>query len=1047
MHTLRTLGAVEVADGAGRPLRSLLRQQKRLALFVYLTATANIGPRRRDSLLALFWPELDGERARHALRQALYYLRNQLGPDAIVTRGDDEVAVVDVRCDAVALRQAVAEGRPAEAVELSRGPFLDGFHVDDVSPDFEQWMAAQRAEIGQLAAGAAWEMAERCEAAGQGTGAVAWARRASRMDPLDESSVQRLMHVLDRHGDRSAAVAVFEEFAARLRDEYDLEPAPETAELLARLRGRSEAHDGAATRKRWRQPQEPRRRSGGPPSGGGASTAVAGANASTQPGGWADAARDAAAERARDPVVRVPRGWAPARAGRLTLAPADARREAPYAPLLETVSPWLAPPKRTRWLRLALWIGIPALLVAAAAVGAILLRGRAAATGEVGRRVVVLPFTVHGGADQAFLSEGFVDLLSTGVDGAGDLVSVRPAAVLDYLARPGTTAPQNPEERMRLAARFGAELFVTGDVVAVGDRLRATAWLYDRAMPGIPVLRAQAEGGRGELLSISDRLAMAIAAGPDGRPDTRLARVASAATSSLDAMKAYLVGEQLYRRGALVASIEAFRRALDADSTFALAYYGLSLAASAAFQGREADDAARQATRYMDRLPERERRLLAARAAYRAGDGATAERLARDLLFRYPNDTEAWSQLGEVQMHLNPVRGADFENAQATFERLRSLVPREAEAIYHLAQLAAYRRDWPEVDRLAREGLALNPEGHRAHQLDLLVAAARGGGVLDGATVRSELASADEFAIVSSAYTLAVHIGDLTSADAALGLLQSPSRAPAIRAFSLLVAAQLELARGRWKAARARLAQARRLDPLRATEYEVLLATTPWLASDADTLAALRARLRILAASREAPPEAALGPWDAVDRPVADMLTPYLDGRLAAVLGDSAGVRQDATDLQDNEARPLLAGRYARDLAFAMAPTGSASAYDAVAGGSAAMATGVAPEEAVLSPFFSMPWARYAAADALARAGDVDDADVAYESLGQLSIPDLVYRGPAHVRQAELALRRGDREAAIRHFQAFVDLWHDCDPELRPVLERIRQRIAALTPS
>ena len=70
MIELRTLGTLDLRDGAMGEIRRVLAQPKRLALLVYL-ALAPAAP-RRDSLLALFWPELDQGRARLALRQAVH---------------------------------------------------------------------------------------------------------------------------------------------------------------------------------------------------------------------------------------------------------------------------------------------------------------------------------------------------------------------------------------------------------------------------------------------------------------------------------------------------------------------------------------------------------------------------------------------------------------------------------------------------------------------------------------------------------------------------------------------------------------------------------------------------------------------------------------------------------------------------------------------------------------------------------------------------------------------------------------------------------------
>src|SRR5213080_356356 len=75
MIHFRMLGGLSLTAADGREVRSLLAQPRRLALLAYLAAGTPRDFRRRDSLVALFWPELDQKHARAALREALHVLR------------------------------------------------------------------------------------------------------------------------------------------------------------------------------------------------------------------------------------------------------------------------------------------------------------------------------------------------------------------------------------------------------------------------------------------------------------------------------------------------------------------------------------------------------------------------------------------------------------------------------------------------------------------------------------------------------------------------------------------------------------------------------------------------------------------------------------------------------------------------------------------------------------------------------------------------------------------------------------------------------------
>src|SRR6266567_1191841 len=92
MIRLHLLGALELAASDGRDLHPLVAQPKRLAVLAYLAARPAGEFVRRDTLLGVFWPELDQGAARRSLRQTLHVIRTHLGNDALNTRGDDDVA-------------------------------------------------------------------------------------------------------------------------------------------------------------------------------------------------------------------------------------------------------------------------------------------------------------------------------------------------------------------------------------------------------------------------------------------------------------------------------------------------------------------------------------------------------------------------------------------------------------------------------------------------------------------------------------------------------------------------------------------------------------------------------------------------------------------------------------------------------------------------------------------------------------------------------------------------------------------------------------------
>lgn len=237
MVELRLLGSTNIVrDGSEAP--SLITHPKRLALLAYLALSPAPGFRRRDSLVALFWPELGNEHARAALRQALHVIRRSLGDDAIASRGTEEVGVGPrvVWCDAMVFERDALAGAHEAALALYAGPLLDGFFLSG-APQFEEWLEERRAGLGARAARGAWSLASAAERTGDSAAAVHWARRAFAMTPDDEVSLALLLGTLVRAGDRCGAMREYERFARRLRREYGIEPAPATQAVLHDVQG------------------------------------------------------------------------------------------------------------------------------------------------------------------------------------------------------------------------------------------------------------------------------------------------------------------------------------------------------------------------------------------------------------------------------------------------------------------------------------------------------------------------------------------------------------------------------------------------------------------------------------------------------------------------------------------------------------------------------------------------------------------------------------------------------------------------------------------
>jgi len=234
---LALLGGTELRGPPRDASDRLLGQTKAVALLAYLALSPRGRYQRRDRLVGMLWPELDQQHARAALRKVLHSVRGVVGEDAVLARGDEELAL-DLEClgcDAVDFIEHIEAGRPAQALELYHGELLDGFILPECG-EFGLWLDGERTAMQERSAAAAMALSRKLEVDEEFTMAATWARRAVRFSWSDERVLRRSLEMLHRLGDRAGALRLFDEFARRLRQEFDAEPSSETLELIGKMR-------------------------------------------------------------------------------------------------------------------------------------------------------------------------------------------------------------------------------------------------------------------------------------------------------------------------------------------------------------------------------------------------------------------------------------------------------------------------------------------------------------------------------------------------------------------------------------------------------------------------------------------------------------------------------------------------------------------------------------------------------------------------------------------------------------------------------------------
>jgi TolB-like protein/Flp pilus assembly protein TadD len=295
------------------------------------------------------------------------------------------------------------------------------------------------------------------------------------------------------------------------------------------------------------------------------------------------------------------------------------------------------------------------------------------ATESAAKSIAVLPFAnLSEDKANAYFADGIQDEILTRLSKISDLKVISRTSTQQFQSKPGNIA--------EIAKQLGVAHVLEGSVQKAGDSVRVNVQLikaegdshlwaetYDRKLLDTFAVESEVAG----------RIASSLAAKLTGREKKELARVP---TDNPEAYDAYLRGLALDNSQAeteLEVSRKSFRRAVELDPQFALAWAYL---------------ANREAWNYFvnHRTPEQ---LAVARQA-----AETAMKLA-------PNASESHAALGSVYYYCLQ----DFDRALAEFKKARELSPSSANAIVMTAMVKRRQGALDESIQLQIEAAAVDP--------------------------------------------------------------------------------------------------------------------------------------------------------------------------------------------------------------------------------------------------------------------------------------------------------------------------------------------------
>lgn len=234
MLYLQLLGGLALRNAEGKEIS--LSARKEAALLAYLALQPR--PVERTVIANMFWHDRAEEQARKSLRQALVSLRQTMasGKEALPANRGDRIGLDfnQIRVDALAFETAAAGRDLTTAASVYKGGFLEGF--SEPPGGFGDWIAVERTRYDDLAYGVFSDLADLGLSQQAWQAAIGHARRAIQIEPLREHAHCQLMRALNETGRRNEALQQFHLLSGLLREELDVQPAPDTAALYTAIK-------------------------------------------------------------------------------------------------------------------------------------------------------------------------------------------------------------------------------------------------------------------------------------------------------------------------------------------------------------------------------------------------------------------------------------------------------------------------------------------------------------------------------------------------------------------------------------------------------------------------------------------------------------------------------------------------------------------------------------------------------------------------------------------------------------------------------------------
>ena len=207
------------------------------------------------------------------------------------------------------------------------------------------------------------------------------------------------------------------------------------------------------------------------------------------------------------------------------------------------------------------------------------------------------------------------------------------------------------------AEKAGAKWMLLGSILQIKPRFVVTSQLVDVQTGQVEAAQQLTGDIDNDIFSIVDKLTveirkdLSLPAEAEDEPDLAIADVT---THSPDAYRYYLIGMENLSKHYWSEAEHNFAKAIEYDSTFAIAYYELAWRKTGEERKRLAD----QADKYSDNITQKEKSYLKLLQAEISGDDNRYVEILKDIVNNEPDDKNALFQLGRRYMAINQLEKA-----------------------------------------------------------------------------------------------------------------------------------------------------------------------------------------------------------------------------------------------------------------------------------------------------------------------------------------------------------------------------------------------------